>query len=614
MIKNKLSIKNVCLFALLILAALYLFFGSDVVYADSPDNVEGTPYDNNDQEEGYAISGGAKYNYRVVHNLLDSSKDYIYITSVEYGSSVEDTFTVPNSVKHGAGSEALPVTGIADKVFKNNIYVTDVYVGPNMKSYGNQCFYGCTKLKTIPMTPDLESIGQECFYGCEGLRSVGISASVTSIGAGAFANCPNVPSIEVAYGNNRYYTEDGILYSSDKQILVACPAGYAKNGVLVNSFTVPDTVKTIWPQAFEGCSFLETVFMKEPLTTIGDKAFYNCSRLSNVTIPPTVTLIGEDVFRGCPSYLLLTVEKSGVGVAEDYAKAHGLGVTVYCTVRFYDGNVLKKTQVVKKGESATPPSVGSGADEIPERIGYKLAWSREFTNVQDNIDVYADWKQQYKITFEEVTGDIANRRTTVDYAYYGESVRLPAWEKKGYILSVTPEDQKAIDFVTKDMTIYVSWVISLTGWEIEEELPSLNDTLNQDKISYQIISYTGADNRVAIIGCTKNTAKYINIPNEITYRGAVFKVTFIRPRAFQNMKNLKRVTFGNNVKTIGIRAFEGCTKLDTIVINSTQLGTVGYRSFKNINSKAKVNVPNSLIKKYKRKLIDAGLPAKAVVY
>ncbi len=82
-------------------------------------------------------------------------------------------------------------------------------------------------------------------------------------------------------------------YSSDGSILF--------NGVDVQSFIIPDTVKEIDEWAFEGCKSLKDVYIPDSVTRIGESAFANCESLGIVRIPASVQVIEEYAFEGCIS-------------------------------------------------------------------------------------------------------------------------------------------------------------------------------------------------------------------------------------------------------------------------------------------------------------------------
>lgn len=102
---------------------------------------------------------------------------------------------------------------------------------------------------------------------------------------------------------------------------------------------------------------------------------------------------------------------------------------------------------------------------------------------------------------------------------------------------------------------------------------------------------------------TKNKTK-ITVPDtvKITVDGkkVSYKVTSIAKNAFKSNKKLTSVVIGKNIKKIGDNAFNGCTKLKTIKINSIVLKSVGKNALKNVNAKCKVKVPKKKLASYKK--------------
>jgi hypothetical protein len=93
-----------------------------------------------------------------------------------------------------------------------------------------------------------------------------------------------------------------------------------------------------------------------------------------------------------------------------------------------------------------------------------------------------------------------------------------------------------------------------------------------------------------------------------------FKVTNIGAEAFRDMPNLKTLVLSSNLVKINKLAFYNCPQLKKITLRSKKLTGVGAKAFSKIYVKAKVNVPNAYIKKYRTYLRDAGLSTYATVY
>jgi hypothetical protein len=110
------------------------------------------------------------------------------------------------------------------------------------------------------------------------LTKVTVPGSVTTIGTGAFLYCYALTSIEVDASSYNYASVDGVLYNKTITTLIQCPAG--KAGV----FTIPESVKTIGPRAFNTCPFLSSIIIPGNVTNIGEYAFIQCASLTSIEV------------------------------------------------------------------------------------------------------------------------------------------------------------------------------------------------------------------------------------------------------------------------------------------------------------------------------------------
>lgn len=78
----------------------------------------------------------------------------------------------------------------------------------------------------------------------------------------------------------------------------------------------------------------------------------------------------------------------------------------------------------------------------------------------------------------------------------------------------------------------------------------------------------------------------VTVPANVKIKGVSYKVTAIAPKAFKNNIKLKKITIGNNIKTIGAQAFYGCVKLKT-VSGGKGVETIGALAFKNCKALTK---------------------------
>ena len=145
---------------------------------------------------------------------------------------------------------------------------------------------------------------------------------------------------------------------------------------------------------------------------------------------------------------------------------------------------------------------------------------------------------------------------------------------------------------------------------------------------YQVTSATAELRTVTVIGDNGDEFADLQIPNSVSVRGILYKVTAVAPKAFCQKTSLKTVTIGENVAVIGDSAFKDCgslknvtigkglmvmegrvfsrdLKLTTLTIKSRKLETVGIKALYRVKNvtikvpKAKVDIYKKLFKEKK---------------
>ena len=92
--------------------------------------------------------------------------------------SFKGTLTIPASIR--VNGITYKVTSISANAFKNNKKITKVIIGKNVKSIGNNAFYGCKKLKTIKITTKKltkGNVGKNAFKGIYSKVKIQVPAS-----------------------------------------------------------------------------------------------------------------------------------------------------------------------------------------------------------------------------------------------------------------------------------------------------------------------------------------------------------------------------------------------------------------------------------------------------
>ena len=197
----------------------------------------------------------------------------------------------------------------------NRKNIKNVIINNGVTSIGNFAFSDCTSLTNITIPNSVTSIGDYAFYGCENLINITIQNSVTSIGNFAFCMCTSLTSINVDSNNEKYMSDNGVLYTKDKKTLIQYPSKKEKTEYIILQGTT-----SIGNYAFHYCTNLTNITIPNSVTSIGDNAFYGCENLINITIPNSVTSIGNDVFNGCISLTSINVDSNN----EKYMSDNGV--------------------------------------------------------------------------------------------------------------------------------------------------------------------------------------------------------------------------------------------------------------------------------------------------
>lgn len=166
--------------------------------------------------------------------------------------------------------------------FSGNTNITGITFkdGSQITWIGDHAFKECSKLKTINNVPaGLTDINEWCFESTA-LESVDLSkTNVTIMKDGVFFNNKSLTSIQLP--NNLKYVWNN-----------------AFNGCTsLNEIVMPSTVEAIYNYVFAGCTSLSSVTLNEGCTTLGDHVFKDCP-FTSIIFPRTLSSIREYAFEG----------------------------------------------------------------------------------------------------------------------------------------------------------------------------------------------------------------------------------------------------------------------------------------------------------------------------
>lgn len=106
----------------------------------------------------------------------------------------------------------------------------------------------------------------------------------------------NLESVLISKDNPNYTSLNGVLFNKDLSKIVFYPPGKRET-----EYTVPNSVKEIAVNAFNGSKNLENVYFPNDLNVISSLSFCQCSNLKSVKFPPGLEIVGSFAFANCSS-------------------------------------------------------------------------------------------------------------------------------------------------------------------------------------------------------------------------------------------------------------------------------------------------------------------------
>ncbi len=256
---------------------------------------------------GESVLYGSKGN--LVVNCSNISQNTFANTNLTSATIGEDVVSVGDNAFQGSTDlETLDIksrklVSIGESAFNNCSKLTKVSI-PDISTWcgisfassdGNPLYYakklyvGNQLVTDLVLPAGLEELKKYAFYHCESLKSVKIPQSVRSIQSDAFNGCTNLESVNMDNMEAWCNISFGNTFSN--------PVYYAKslscNGEVISDLIVPESITAIKPYAYYNCETLKSLTLHDKVSDIGEYAFYGCSNLSNVynkrTTPQTIT-------------------------------------------------------------------------------------------------------------------------------------------------------------------------------------------------------------------------------------------------------------------------------------------------------------------------------------
>ena len=488
----------------------------------------------------------------------------------------------------------LTISGTGEMDFYNTPWesnrseIKKVILKNGVTSIGDYAFRDCSNMTSVTIPKGVKSIGSRAFYNCSSLTSVTIPDSVTSIGSYAFGACNNIKEVHItdiaAWCKISFWHETN---SSNPSNPFAYAYNLYLNGTLVTDLVIPNSVTSIRPYAFYGCSSLTSVTIPNSVTSIGDRTFEGCSSLTSVTIPNSVTDIWERAFSCCSSLTSITIPNSVTGIADDAFE----GCSSLTSVTIPNSVTSIGVSAFSGCSSLTNITIPNSVTDIG---GDAFEGCSSLTNITSPNSVTSMGYCAFEGCSSLTSITIPNSLT---------SIREHAFSGCSSLTSVTIPNS-----VTSIREYAFSGCSSLTSVTIPNSVTSMGFCAFRGCGSLMSITIPNSMTSIeenAFEGCSSLTS--VTIPNSVTCIGdCAFEgcssltnitisngVTSIGDCAFEGCSSLTNVTIPNSVTSIGDLVFYDCTGLTNVTISSS-VASIGRYAFFNCSNLTSVTIPNSV--------------------
>ena len=362
-------------------------------------------------------------------------------------------------------------------------------------------------------------------------------------------------------------------------VLSKLPWGCFQNCSSLTDVQLPESLKTIEPDAFAGCSSLRNISLPSSIEymarafidctsleeikyegnsmiDLGYETFKNCASLKSISLP-SVCNIGESAFLNCKNLSSVTINAEKE--SETRFGAHAFDNCINLKDLKYTPTYLKEI-----GEGAFNNCSSLQSFSLPSDCEYIGAKVFAGCSGLEKFNVIGD-----EGSFSSIDGVLI---------------------RDGYQLTAYPNGKKDAKYLIPDTVSYIAngafeGAVNLEDITFHDHVTDLGVMAFRDCKALKHINLPEGLNHVpsgTFSGCT--SLEKVSIPDSYIYIGT---------SSFQDCSSLPEVKLPFKLKVIGESAFTNCSKIENIELPA-QVKEIRANSFRNCESLKSITLPADL--------------------
>ncbi len=422
-------------------------------------------------------------------------------------------------------SEAIPkytlVDGriVADQAYYRSERFTELRLPGGIEEIGQFAFARST-LEEIVIPDGVKEIAYGAFYHCDGLTKVALPKTIENVEPKAFANTGWVEEFLTGESGETFLVSGGVLVAyagSDADVLI------------------PDGVRVIAAEAFQGHTELETLELPESLRVIGEAAFEGCTGLREIRLNQGLEQIKDRAFcgaAGAKTQIPASVKSIGLraleGVTAEYegelpGQSHEVSAERLSNEAYRAPEAETKTAGVcvllqeTEGLSGKAYASLEGAARYYElriwseksRERMDKAWSRAYGEpLPEELLLYGlELTDNSKIPISKLGHQRLTLTLQLSEQYRGKELKVVGLDRNGQLEAIDAERVlvEGEECLCLSMTQLSSFGIYCVGEAEDEPLQSVSVTLRAGAQSETVNSEVGAEGSFPVrglLGCT----------------------------------------------------------------------------------------------------------------